>query len=320
MITVRSIHNINLDNIPIDSFWNIGEEKEQNMHHIHAYPAKFPAFITTKALDYAKSNNFIPKKIGDIFCGCGTTAYEARRNNIDFWGCDINPVATLIARVKSSSYQKGRLKKYYDSILNGIEKTDNYTTYSSANERLKYWYSQTQYDDLSRLKKTILTQLPHESKYQAFFLCAFSNILKPASKWLTKSIKPQVDPNKKPQKVLVLFKKQCEFMMKAYSENKTSNKAVIDIHTNNLLFENAKSRNIDMIITSPPYVTSYEYADLHQLSMLWLDYTDDYRKFRKGTIGSDYGYNELPIEQMIKSLTHISKIYHMGDGERNSHQ
>jgi len=45
---------------------------------------------------------------------------------------------------------------------------------------------------------------------------------------------------------------------------------------------------VDMIITSPPYVTSYEYADLHQLSSLWLGYTEDYRELRKGSIGSLY--------------------------------
>ena len=50
-----------------------------------------------------------------------------------------------------------------------------------------------------------------------------------------------------------------------------------------------------MLITSPPYVTSYEYADLHQLSSLWLQYTDDYRKLRKGSIGSIYYSNEEDI-------------------------
>ena len=29
-------------------------------------------------------------------------------------------------------------------------------------------------------------------------------------------------------------------------------------------------KEVDLIVTSPPYVTSYEYADLHQLSSLWL--------------------------------------------------
>jgi hypothetical protein len=41
-----------------------------------------------------------------------------------------------------------------------------------------------------------------------------------------------------------------------------------------------------MILTSPPYVTSYEYADLHQLSALWLGYATDYRTLRNGSVGS----------------------------------
>ena len=37
----------------------------------------------------------------------------------------------------------------------------------------------------------------------------------------------------------------------------------------------AKDNSISLIVTSPPYVTSYEYADLHQLTALWLEYTKD---------------------------------------------
>ena len=41
-----------------------------------------------------------------------------------------------------------------------------------------------------------------------------------------------------------------------------------------------------MIITSPPYVTSYEYADIHQLSTLWFEYTDDLMKIKKSFVGT----------------------------------
>jgi hypothetical protein len=55
-----------------------------------------------------------------------------------------------------------------------------------------------------------------------------------------------------------------------------------------------------MIITSPPYVTSYEYADLHQLSSLWLGFVKDYRELREGSIGSRYHvYN---FERELKHL------------------
>lgn len=302
MTNISDFINIKTESIPIDTFWNTGSAKELKMHHIHTYPAKFPSFITTKALEFVASKNFFPKKIGDIFCGCGTTALEARRNNKDFWGCDINPIATLIAKVKSESFQETYLNKYYKSITKYFSENIEYPKYNEALPRLQYWYTPTQYDALSKLKTSILKILPNESKYQSFFLCAFSNILKPASKWLAKSIKPQVDPNKISQDVLTLFKRQYAFMLKANEENNTRNKVSIKIETKNFLDGKNTEYDIDMIITSPPYVTSYEYADLHQLSTLWLDCVNDYRTLRNGTIGSDYCHcNISDISETLNS-------------------
>ena len=61
----------------------------------------------------------------------------------------------------------------------------------------------------------------------------------------------------------------------------------------------------DLIVTSPPYVTSYEYADLHQLSTLWLEYTDDFRALREGTIGSLYHSKEF--NENLKKLNNTGQ-------------
>lgn len=294
MITIDNIQKFDFDSVPVDPFWNTGQEKELKMHRIHAYPAKFPAFITTKALGYAQSQNHQINTIADIFCGCGTTAFEAKRNNISFWGCDINPVATLIAKAKSRKYQTGRLKKYLDCILHKFIDTPIPSQYANAKERLKYWFKEKQFNDLTHLKSIIFDVTSENSDYRLFFLCAFSNILKPASVWLTKSIKPQVDPNKIPADVITVFKEQCRTMFIANDEIETIGDADSEIVTGNFLSEDQKIPSVDMIVTSPPYVTSYEYADLHQLSTLWLDFTNDYKELREGTIGSlyhEYNFN-----------------------------
>ena len=46
--------------------------------------------------------------------------------------------------------------------------------------------------------------------------------------------------------------------------------------------------SVDLIVSSSPYVTSYEYADLHQLSTIWLDLTDDLTIYKKEFIGTSY--------------------------------
>lgn len=305
-ITKHNIRNYDFESISVDDFWNIGSQREHKMHRIHAYPAKFPAFITEKAIAYGKKHGVKEiHTIADIFCGCGTTAFEAKWNNINFWGCDINPVATLIARTKSRAYQLGRLQNYYSRIkdkFSGIQIKDQF---ENANERLVYWYDREHYNDLFRLKAAIQEVTRSDSDYRLFFLCAFSNILKSTSKWLAKSIKPQLDPNKHPTDVLTAFENQYKMMFSACDGLVFSGSAETEIHTANFLDTSLQVPEMDMIITSPPYVTSYEYADLHQLSTLWLDYTDDYKKFRKGTIGSLY--NAYDFGSVFEQLNRTGK-------------
>ena len=50
----------------------------------------------------------------------------------------------------------------------------------------------------------------------------------------------------------------------------------------------------------PPYVTSYEYAGLHQLSSLWLGFASDYRSLREGSIGRSR--HALDVDREIKRL------------------
>jgi methylase of polypeptide subunit release factors len=292
----EEVFDFNQSEIPHNKYWDTGDDKELKIHRIHAYPAKFPAFITTKALSYAVNNNINVGRLADIFCGCGTSAFEARRSNIDFWGCDLNPVATLIARTKSASYDPDRLGKYLRAITEQFATSTTESTLShTAIERLNYWFPEEQFQKLSRLLNSIHEVVPKRSKYRDFFICAFSNILKVCSRWLQKSIKPQVDPHKTPADPILAFKEQVDFMIKAYTECRREYEAKITISNSNFLKTKIDAvGNVDMIVTSPPYVTSYEYADLHQLSSLWLGFADDYRTLRDGSIGSsqhDFNFN-----------------------------
>lgn len=129
MIKVNDALTFDFDNLEIDSFWNVGNEKENKAHRIHSYPAKFPAFITQKAIEYARNSGIEVGSIADFFCGCGTVAYEAKRLGIDFWGCDLNPVAVLIAKTKSNNYSKSKIDEYYQMILHDyIQSIEGFST------------------------------------------------------------------------------------------------------------------------------------------------------------------------------------------------
>ena len=294
-ITLSSINRVG-----VEDEWNFSNDTELTMHSMHAYPAKFPSFIAKKAFDYAETEGVTIKRVADIFCGCGTVALEAKTHGKDFWGCDINPVATLIAKVKSESYDIDTIKKYYNLIsVNYTNEEPLNSAYEDANERLKYWFTQNSYTQLLHLKRAIEKNVP-AGKYLDAFNCLFSSILKASSKWLTKSIKPQVDPNKKEIVVWDVFAQQYNKFIKSIEQMNgiVGNGSSISIGNENFL-EAENIPNVDLIISSPPYVTSYEYADLHQLSSLWLGYAEDYRDLRQGTIGSLYNSEGYTINMEL---------------------
>jgi hypothetical protein len=296
-----SSYNFSYTKLRVMPAWNTENSPELKMHKIHNYPAKFPAFLVTKAIDLAKSKKIEIKKISDIFCGCGTTALEARTNNIDFVGYDINPVATLIAKVKSETYQSKKVDNYYRGIINKYKTSKRVSKRFFKIERIKYWFKDEQITELTKLFSAINFEVP-KGKYRNFFLCAFSNILKPTSRWLTKSIKPQMDSSKKSISVLVAFEIQINMMRSAIDEiRKTSSE--VKIRTRNIITSKLPIDQVQLLISSPPYVTSYEYADLHQLSLLWLGFTDDFRKSRTGSVGSLY-HQRLSV----KKLTTLNEV------------
>jgi len=292
---ISIVNTVNND-IVVDETWNFSEDNEYLMHSLHAYPAKFPAFIASKAFDYAQEEGVNVKTVSDIFCGCGTVALEAKLHGKDFWGCDINPVATLIAKTKSDSYQIKALEQHYANIQHAFnEMVLPPEIYKQANERLQYWFTENNYIALYKMKSAINQCVPN-SKYKTAFQCILSSILKASSKWLTKSIKPQVDPNKKEADVQKVFSLQYKKFVRAVKQmdNISQTNKIIIKNKNFLTIRNLP--RVDLVITSPPYVTSYEYADLHQLSSVWLDFAKDYRDLRQGSIGSVYNSENFPLE------------------------
>lgn len=317
-LTENNILSADIDNIPIDTTWNQGDSKYDLMHGIHAYPAKFPPFITTKALDYAKSIGLKVETIADIFCGCGTVAYEALANGKNFFGCDINPVATLIARTKSRKYDNTQLTLYFEKIHDKFDsiKVSECNEFSE-NERIKYWFDDNQITHLYKLRQSIFEVVTGE-EYQDFFFCAYSAILKSCSRWLTRGIKPQVDPNKVPKNVWEAFVKEVHLMLRANKSSNIKASCHATIETESVLELKNVQNSIDIVITSPPYVTSYEYADLHQLSTLCLGYSSDYKFFRNGSIGSLYGSKkeEINIEEINSVGYSIVMSMHSVDKSR----
>ncbi|WP_179345006.1 DNA methyltransferase [Winogradskyella ursingii] len=293
------------EKLPVSEDWVFKNVKstQQWTHGYHRYPAKFLPNLVKKIIEDHTNPGDV---IADLFAGCGTTLVESKIHGRKSVGVDINPVAQLITDVKTSPIRQGLVVAKYEIILAEIEnfKPEDFHNIEK-HDRIDYWFYPNEKYQIAFLYQTI-TELRTTKKVKNFFLVALSNILKNCSKWLQSSTKPQVDPDKVPTDVFKTFNRQVKSMLKKNELffNALEKLEFTDIESK-LVLEDArntsiKSGSISAIITSPPYVTSYEYADLHQLTGYWFDYLNNLLEFRKNFIGTFYSYGE--------SLSSHSKI------------
>lgn len=249
-------------------------------HDYHRYPAKFIPQIVKKLIeDYAPNNT---QTVCDPFGGCGTTLVEAKLLGHKSIGFDINPVAKLITQTKTTAIRPKSLVNYREKFLQHYENTSS--VQREHHPRISYWFDEPTILELDRIYFAIKKIENHNVR--RFFLCAFSHNLKNCSRWLMKSIKPTIDKDKVIPPVKESFLRHLDSMIKKnerfYNELKQSgylNVPATMYRRDSTKVWPIKDGDVDLIVTSPPYVTSYEYADLHQLSLLW--FGDDPKHFKK---------------------------------------
>ena len=310
---------INFDNIPENREWAFESVRstEQWTHGYHRYPAKFLPDVVRKIIEeYAKGSNLI----ADLFAGCGTTLVEAKIHGISSVGVDINPVAQLITKVKTTPLAPDALQQAYTALVNLFDKY-NESDFEDIkkHERIDYWFTPSQKAKIAFLYDKVF-HLEVDDDTKDFFYVCISHILKNCSWWLQSGTKPQKDMEKEPEDPLNEFKRHCSKMIgwneKFYNELSKKGHLGIpcEIHLEDARHTNITSESIDAIITSPPYVTSYEYADIHQLTAYWMEYISDIHEFRKKFIGSSYSGNDSLIvpnskqaQKIVNDLSENSK-------------
>lgn len=290
------IQNEMFDKIQVSPEWCFKNVRstEQWTHGYHRYPAKFLPNLVKKLIeDYTQPTDMV----ADFFAGCGTTLVEAKVHGRQSIGVDINPVAELITNAKINPIDPEKLEAKFQNLIAKFEEF-NPKKYFEINlhERIDYWFSPRYKYKIAFLYERIL--LLRDKPAKEFFLVSLSHILKNCSKWLQTSTKPQIDPDKNPTDPFIAFKTHTKQMIKRNKEfyDKLSQSNFLNTACEIRLEDSRKttleSGSVGAIITSPPYVTSYEYADIHQLTAYWYEYITDLQGFRKNFIGTFYSLNQ----------------------------
>lgn len=308
-------------------------------HNFHSFPAKFPPQLPNKFILNLTSEGDV---VLDPMVGSGTTVLEGFVNNRKTIGFDVDPLALMITRVKTTIYDKKQLIDIYNLIMNEVSNLllapknkierlyDNFDL--ETQQFIEYWFYEETVYELLALSNSI-SKIPEE-KFRLFFQVIFSSIIitktggvslaldlahtRPhkAKKVYTSNsnlVFSQVRENmgerydmlvKKLRSPVNEFKKK--FLQNVECVIQSKPKFVPRIELSDSQNLPLKNNSIDLIVTSPPYASNaIDYMRAHKFSLIWFGYSiSDLKEKRKGYIGGD-SISDYKFEVMPKKTTKI---------------
>lgn len=270
-------------NRTIDNNWNFKTaDTKEFTHCYHAYPAMMiPQVARTLIEQFAPQGKC--DLLFDPYMGSGTSLVEASLKGIESVGTDINPLARLISKAKTTHFDISKIESCFAEIqlfpfvysINKVLKTD----FSRISNYL-FWYSEDVLLKLSYISQVINT---FDEKQQLFFKIALSEVVREVSYTRNGEFKrfrmsedkvKQFNPD-----VFALFENKVSRNiegLKRYNQLHTAKATVCDFNTVlSIPDEILPDNSVDMIVTSPPYGDSHTtvaYGQFSRWANEWFDF------------------------------------------------
>lgn len=240
---------------------------------IHPYPAKYPIDL---AINYIDKYTTEGDTIYDPFLGSGTTLLASSILNRNGFGTDINHIAILISNFKLLSLNETEiqnLKNFIDEFENSYS-DDIFRIEPFYYKSIEHWFCRDSIQVLSLIKSKINLL---NDKEKIFCKTVMSTIINSVSNQESDTryaaiLKPNINVEyvantfiKKFNAILHLF---IEFNKLQRSNDKNIAKLLDSKKCSDWIAENS----VDLILTSPPYVNTYDYYLYHKHRMNWLDF------------------------------------------------
>jgi len=282
-------------------------------HNYHPYPCKFVPQIPNQIIEqYSKEGDTVL----DPFVGSGTTLTEASLLNRNGIGIDLNPVAVLSTKVKTSVL-KNKDKKLVLDFLKKIEfeSIKNYNDFLKENfddtnvpkwNNLDHWFLPFVIKELSALKN-IITKI-NNTKVRNFLLLGFSNVIIPISNQDSETRYVAVSKQIKKMDLFVLFIKKINSMLKRNDDYalQRSNSKIKVYHDDARKLSKVDDKSVNLILTSPPYLNTFDYYLYHKSRIHWLGFEPS--EVRKSEIGCHHTANKFDIGYP-KYMNALSSIF-----------
>jgi DNA modification methylase len=297
-----------------------GEKTSYASHNIHAFAAKFPPQLPrTFIQELTRPGEYVL----DPMSGSGTTLIEAVFAGRFGIGVDLDPLASLVGKVKSTPIDLVRCARAGEEVLKEARKRLRpagdkklLSFYSpKAVEFFRYWFTDAITDELFALVRAV--RKVDEPTIQSFLKVVFSSCIITKSGGLTLArdlahSRPHRDVTREiKQSALDVFADRVSSALQSLND--------IAVSPSSSLMLRADTRHlplladsVHLIATSPPYAANaIDYMRAHKFSLIWFGYEPkELSSLRSRYIGSEIKPLNLEVESETgnKIIHQLKKI------------
>ena len=278
-----------------ENHWDYRGNNNSERDYVHGF-CTYPAMMVPKmqremlevCLEHLQDRSPL---LLDPFAGSGTILVEAMLKGLNVVGIDINPLAILLCKAKTTILNRNLLQEKTDQLFNWVTVHDQAPlhTFNGINK----WFTNQAISDLSRIRAGIIAE--ESIEYRRFFWASFCEIVRIVSNSRNCTyklhIKEEKDINAYSVDAIDLFKSTLQYNIKKYNEfyselqkrghlkkDGASYKGQVKIILGDAFTYLKHSRQkYSLVFTSPPYEdnhTTVSYGQYSIMPLRWINYKD----------------------------------------------
>jgi DNA modification methylase len=278
-------------------------------HGFDSYPAKM---IPQMARFLVEEVSEPGQTILDPFCGSGAVLVESLVSGRNAIGVDLNPLAVLFAKAKTTIYSSSVLEVQLGELSDWFKYQS--TSYQYDFPNASYWFTPATLRKFGIIKTVLASYLPNiDPSYAFFWKGVLAAIVRECSRADTRGPKPFISKKAREKRLGRHFDPIRMFKLRASSwisaERRYASKFEENPNRPRIRLIEGDARNlcqllhgetVDAVVTSPPYLTAQDYyrASKLQLYILGDVSAPDLREHTREFVGSDRildGYELLDV-------------------------
>lgn len=244
---------------------------ERFTHGFHTWPAGLHPDATRELI-----LGFPGGSVADPFCGGGTVLVEAAAAGRTTFGRDLSGIAVRIARARTSVADEAVLTKMRSTARRLAEQArmSHDQPPDAIFRAVQDWYAPYVLSELECLRKGVMAA---EGPERPLLEVVFSSILIKTS-WRKSDTSNQREKHDRPAgTAAILFHKKARELGRRIAELRDAvpaGTAPVDVQRGDARRLSLPKR-VDLVLTSPPYPSTYDYLPLQHLRRVWLAENED---------------------------------------------